>query len=104
MFARATKKSKTRAASEGIVRAAWCFRVLAVVCACLWERAIPVKASAVGLALFAGMASSHWPGGIVDDAAFGYPPPRPAAPPWFAAAVHLKVPHRSIRANRPGVP
>src|SRR5690606_5230664 len=48
MFARATKKLNTRAASEGIVRAAWCFRVLAVVCACLWERAIPVKASAVG--------------------------------------------------------
>src|SRR5690606_27026604 len=47
----------------------------------LWERAMPVKASAVGLALFAGMASSHWPGGIADDAAFGYPPPPPAEPP-----------------------
>src|SRR5690606_3617429 len=42
---------------------------------------MPVKASAVGLALFAGMASSHWPGGIADDAAFGYPPPPPAEPP-----------------------
>src|SRR5690606_4056896 len=42
-----------------------------------------------GLALFAGMASSHWPGGIADDAAFGYPPPPPAEPAPVAAAVRF---------------